>query len=134
MMKHSIAYLILIFITTLSLSCQNRSKDSSITMIDSDEMKTMLQDDQVQLVDVRTVKEFNEHYIEGAENIVYDDNFEQKLDKLDKDKPIIIYCRSGRRTAISADIMEEQGFTKIYELKGGIKRWMKEGNAIVTEN
>ena len=133
-MKHSIDYLILIFVTTISFSCQNRSKDSNITLITTEEMKTMLQDDKVQLVDVRTVKEFDEHFIEGAENIVYDDNFEQKLDKLDKEKPIIIYCRSGRRTVLSADIMEKQGFTKIYELKGGIKQWMKDGNAVLTEN
>jgi len=126
-MKHSINYLFLIFVTTLSLSCQNRSANSNITMIDSEEMKTLLQNEEMQLVDVRTVVEFNEQYIKGAQNIVYDDNFEQKLGKLEKDKPIIIYCRSGRRTALSADIMEKQGFTKIYELEGGIMQWMKEG-------
>ena len=127
-MKHSISYLILILVTTLLLSCQNKTAESTIKVIDSEEMKIMLQDDQVQLVDVRTVKEFNEHYIKGAENIVYDDNFKRKLDKLKKDKPIIVYCRSGRRSAKCTDIMEKQGFTKIYELKGGITQWMKEGN------
>ena len=128
MMKHF--KLCILLITILVLSCQNHPKDSTITMVDSEEMKTMLQDNQVQLVDVRTVKEFNEHYIKGAENIVYDDNFKQKLDTLDKDKPIIVYCRSGRRSAKCTDIMEKQGFTKIYELKGGITQWMKEENVV----
>ena len=128
MMKHF--KLSILLITILVLSCQNHPKDSTITMIDSEEMKTMLEDNQVQLVDVRTVKEFNEHYIKGAENIVYDDNFNQKLDKLEKDKPIIVYCRSGSRSAKCTDIMEKQGFTKIYELKGGITQWMKEGKPV----
>ena len=128
MMKHF--KLSILLVTLLVISCQNQRKDSTITMIDSEEVKTMLQDDQVQLVDVRTVKEFNEHYIKGAENIVYDDNFNQKLDKLEKDKPIIVYCRSGRRSAKCTAIMEKQGFTKIYELKGGITQWMKEENDI----
>ena len=129
-MKNSINYLFLIFVTTLTLSCQKRPANSSITMIDSEKMKTLLQNEDMQLVDVRTVEEFNEQYIKDAENIVYDDNFEEKLGKLEKDKPIIIYCRSGRRTALSADIMEKQGFIKIYELEGGIMQWMKEGNPI----
>ncbi|RRO25177.1 rhodanese-like domain-containing protein [Flavobacteriaceae bacterium 14752] len=99
-------------------------------MIDSQEMKTLLKNDEVQLVDVRTVKEFNENYIEGAENIVFDDNFDQKLEGLQKDKPVIVYCRSGRRSAKCADILAKRGFKKIYDLKGGITQWMKEGNEI----
>lgn len=129
-MKNLISSLIIIFATTLSISCQNRSSDSAITMIDSEEMKTLLENKAIQLVDVRTIEEFNEHYIKGAENIVYDANFEQKLILLEKDKPVIVYCRSGRRSAISADIMEKQGFTDIYELEGGIIQWMNEGNPI----
>lgn len=120
----------LIFITVLNLSCQNKRADSKITMIDSEEMKILLEENEIQLIDVRTVEEFNEHYIKGAENIVYDSNFDQKLNQLDKDKPLVVYCRSGRRSAASAEILEKKGFTKIYELKDGIIQWMKEGNPV----
>lgn len=120
----------LIFITVLNLSCQNKRADSKITMIDSEEMKILLEENEIQLIDVRTVEEFNEHYIKGAENIVYDSNFDQKLNQLDKDKPLVVYCRSGRRSAASAEILERKGFTKIYELKDGIIQWMKEGNPV----
>ncbi|MGX1024967.1 rhodanese-like domain-containing protein [Flavobacterium sp. CS20] len=127
-MKHFKISLVLILL--LSIGCKEKAKYSNITMIDSKEMKTMLKNDEVQLVDVRTVKEFNENYIEGAHNIVYDDNFDKKLDTLNKDKPIIVYCRSGRRSAKCAKILQKQGFSKIYDLKGGITQWMKEGNTI----
>lgn len=129
-MKNSIFSLILIFIMTLSISCQNRPSNSVITTIDSEEMKQLLQNDKIQLVDVRTVKEFNENYIDGAQNIVYDAEFEYKLSPLKKDKAVIVYCRSGRRSTFSADIMEKQGFTKIYELDGGIIQWMKDDNPV----
>jgi len=120
----------LILILLLSISCKDQAKYTNITMIDSKEMKTLLKNDEVQLVDVRTVKEFNENYIEGAENIVFDDDFDQKLEGLQKDKPVIVYCRSGRRSAKCADILAKRGFKKIYDLKGGITQWMKEGNKI----
>ncbi|WP_148096287.1 rhodanese-like domain-containing protein [Flavobacteriaceae bacterium 14752] len=120
----------LILILLLSIGCKEQAKYTNITMIDSQEMKTLLKNDEVQLVDVRTVKEFNENYIEGAENIVFDDNFDQKLEGLQKDKPVIVYCRSGRRSAKCADILAKRGFKKIYDLKGGITQWMKEGNEI----
>ncbi|MBS3737925.1 rhodanese-like domain-containing protein [Mesohalobacter halotolerans] len=121
---------ILILILLLSIGCKEKAKYTNITMIGGEEMKTLLKNEEVQLVDVRTVKEFNENYIEGAENIVFDDNFDQKLKGLQKDKPVIVYCRSGRRSAKCADILAEKGFKKIYDLKGGITQWKKEGNKI----
>jgi rhodanese-related sulfurtransferase len=121
--------IILVICVTFFVSCQ-KSNQPQITLINPEEMKTLLEEEEVQLVDVRTVKEFNEHYIPGAENIVFDDNFELKLDNLDKEKPIVVYCRKGRRSTKCAEILQEKGFKKIYNLKGGITQWMKEGNAV----
>lgn len=120
----------LICFVVLSTSCQNTKKDSVIKQIDNYDLKTLLQNDDVQFIDVRTEAEFSENYIKGAQNIVYDSSFEQKLDQLDKDKPIVVYCRSGRRSAASAKILEQHGFTEIYELDGGILKWIEEGNAV----
>lgn len=120
----------LLFIITLNLACNNKPTYDNITLINNQEMIDLMQTEDVQLVDVRTIKEFNEHYIEGADNIVFDADFDQKLEGLQKDKPIIVYCRSGRRSAICADILAKKGFKKIYDLKGGITQWMKEGNTV----
>ena len=109
------------------IGCSSEPKYDNITLIEPDEMLELMQTEDVQLVDVRTLKEFNEHYIKDAENIVFDDNFDQKLEGLKKDKPIIVYCRSGRRSARCAEILAQKGFKKIYDLKGGITQWMKEG-------
>lgn len=115
---------------TISIACENKPKYESITLIDSKEMLTLMQNQDVQLVDVRTVREFNEHYIKGAENIVFDENFEEKLKDLNKDKPIIVYCKIGGRSARCADILAKKGFKKIYDLKGGISQWMKDRNEV----
>lgn len=127
-MKHFKFYTVIILL--LTLGCKEKAKYSNITMIDNEEMKTLLQNEGIQLVDVRTVKEFNENYIEGAENIVFDDKFDQKIGGLQKDKPVIVYCRSGNRSAKCAEILAERGFKKIYDLKGGITQWIKDDNKI----
>lgn len=122
--------LTIICFVALSTSCQTTSKDSTVKLIDNEELKTLLKNDNIQFVDVRTEAEFSENYIKGAQNIVYDSSFEQKLDQLDKEKPVAVYCRSGRRSAASAEILEQHGFKEIYNLDGGILKWMKEGNLV----
>lgn len=78
-----------------------------------------------QLIDVRTPEEYNEGHIEGAVNIdFYADDFEQQLQqKLDKGKPVLLYCRSGSRSAQSAEQMKALGFKEMYDLKGGFMAW-----------
>lgn len=122
--------LLVVLMGILIVSCDDKPKYDNIILIDSAEMKTLLKDEDVQLVDVRTVKEFSEHYIAGAENIVFDDNFDLNLKELNKNKPVVVYCRRGRRSAKCAEILSEKGFTKIYDLKGGITQWIKEGHKV----
>lgn len=122
--------LLLVMLGIVVLSCDHKPKYDNIIIIDGEEMKTLLKNEDVQLVDVRTVNEFSEHYIAGAENIVFDDNFDLKLKDLNKDKPVVVYCRRGRRSAKCAEILSEKGFTKIYDLKGGITQWIKEGHKV----
>ncbi len=122
--------LFLVMLGVVVLSCDHKPKYDNIIIIDGEEMKTLLKNEDVQLVDVRTVNEFSEHYIAGAENIVFDDNFDLKLKDLNKDKPVVVYCRRGRRSAKCAEILSEKGFTKIYDLKGGITQWIKEGHKV----
>lgn len=81
----------------------------------------------VQLVDVRTKKEFDSGKIEGAINIDYfeKDNFITVFEKLNKNQPVYLYCRSGRRSQASAILLENMGFKEIYDLKGGFIAWTK---------
>lgn len=76
------------------------------------------------LLDVRTPEEFATGHLRGATNIDWNSSsFETEIKKLDKNKPVLIYCRSGRRSAAAADKMRSIGFTKVIELEGGILDW-----------
>jgi len=78
------------------------------------------------ILDVRTPDEFNEGHIEGAVLIPVDE-LERRLDELPKDKPIITYCRSGVRSRNAANILLENGFSKVYDMMGGIIEWINKG-------
>jgi rhodanese-related sulfurtransferase len=73
-----------------------------------------------QLLDVRTPEEVAEGALEGAQNInFYDTDFKDKLSKLDKNKPVFVYCRSGGRSGKCAQMCKDMGFKEIYDMKGG---------------
>ena len=85
----------------------------------------------VQLIDVRTPAEFAEGHIENAKNIdFYSANFDLQIDALDKSIPVILYCKSGRRSAKCVSKLNLKGFKVIYDLQGGINHWGFEGRQI----
>lgn len=81
-------------------------------------------DRSIQLVDVRTPEEFKGNHLKGAQNIcVTSDDFKEKVKILDKNKPVYVYCYKGGRSAQAALALKELGFTKIYDMDGGILLW-----------
>ncbi len=83
----------------------------------------LLETQGVVLLDVRTPEEFAEGHIEGAQLLPYDE-IAARTDELpaDKDTTIVVYCRSGRRSAIAAEELADMGYTAVYDL-GGIQSW-----------
>src|SRR5665648_47587 len=80
------------------------------------------------IIDVRTPEEFLGEHIENAVNLdYYSDTFRDDLDKLDKNKTYLIYCRSGRRSENALNIMKELDFKEVYNMLGGITKWKSEG-------
>ena len=78
------------------------------------------------ILDVRTPDEIAQGHIPGASMLnFYDDDFERKLNLMQKDKPIYVYCRSGGRSAKAAKMMKENGFGEVFNLVGGIGAWNK---------
>ena len=74
-----------------------------------------------QLIDVRTYDEYNTNRLRNAINIdFYDSLFLKRFKKFNKEDNILLYCRSGRRSLIGAEILFKNGFKKIYDLKGGV--------------
>ncbi len=85
----------------------------------------------VQLVDVRTAKEFQEGKIGSAINIdVNEPTFTTHALQLDKTKPVYVYCRSGKRSEKAAQSLMDMGFNKVYSLKGGLLKWEKRADTV----
>ena len=83
--------------------------------------KIISQKKDLKIIDVRTPEEFQLGVISGAINInLYEPNFQEEIDKLDKAKTYLIYCRSGSRSKTALEIMNHLGFETVYELDCGI--------------
>ena len=105
-----------IIIISLSLHSQNEIKS-----IDFDEYSSLSKSIDFLIVDVRTPEEYKISRINNSINInFYDEKFINMFKKIDYDKHVLIYCRSGRRSLEAVKILTDEGFGKIYDLKGGI--------------
>lgn len=101
-----------------ALSMINRNKDNSDFII----------------LDIRTLEEYESGHLENSIRIdFYSEDFEEQLDKLDKNKTYLIYCRSGNRSSKALNIMLEIGFKEVYHISGGIIEWTAEGYPIIVD-
>lgn len=120
-------YVIFCCIATISLSTScidSKIDNSEVKLVTAEEMESILELEDVQLVDVRTPKEHDEMHIANSQNIDFmSPTFEKDIEKLDKKKPVIVYCKSGGRSAKCSKKMKDAGFEKIYDLEGGISKW-----------
>lgn len=104
---------------------------NSVNNLSPEEFQAKLADKNCVVLDVRTPEEFSSGYISGAKNInFFSSNFRGEVSKLDKTRTYLVYCASGGRSAAACKIMSELGFTSVYNLKGGIHAWKKEGKPI----
>ncbi|MFD2603394.1 rhodanese-like domain-containing protein [Flavobacterium suzhouense] len=87
--------------------------------------------DKGQLIDVRTPKEYKAGHISGATNIhLYDKDFNERINKLDKDETVYVYCKAGGRSSEAVDLLKINGFQHIVELRGGTDAWTEEGQPL----
>ncbi len=77
------------------------------------------------LVDVRTPEEFASGHIQNAVNISVE-TLPARLDEVPGGTPVVVYCRSGNRSASAAQILVENGYQQVYDL-GGIRDWVAQG-------
>lgn len=84
------------------------------------------------ILDVRTPEEFESGHIEGAINLNYhSETFVGELDRLDKTRGYLVYCRTGRRSGDTVGIMTKQGFGVLYRIDGDIAKWKSEKLPVV---
>ncbi len=109
-----------ISLLTLTSYCQDK-KDHLLNAISFGKQLDTIHG---QLIDVRTIGEFNQGTISGAKNIDFmESNFLKEISKLDKNKPLYIFCKSGGRSAKAYELLKEEGFESGYELEGGFNAW-----------
>jgi len=106
-------------------SCIDSKIDNAeVKLVTAEEMQSILELEDVQLVDVRTPKEYDEIRIANSQNIDFSSpTFDDDISKLDKAKPVILYCKGGNRSAKCAQKLKSAGFEKVYDLDGGISKW-----------
>ena len=102
----------------------SRDKSDKIKSLKPSEFRKLITENSIQLVDVRTLEEFKQHKIDGAQLIdIYDANFEKIIDaSLNNSIPVAVYCHSGIRSMSAAKILAKKGYT-VYNLRGGMIFW-----------
>ena len=84
----------------------------------------------VQLIDVRRPEEYAAGHIEGAVNYNFlGTGFNKEVVQLDKNKPVLLYCRTGKRSGAASRKMQAMGFSEVYDLQGGYLNWSKSQRA-----
>ena len=117
-----------IFIFLLSFflnSCNEQFKYISV------EELNYFSEDEFELLDVRTLEEFQSGHISRAINIdFFSTNFIDEIKEFDTSLNLILYCRTDNRSSKSAKILADNDFKNIYVIKGGIEKWISEGNPV----
>ena len=123
----------LIFILIILFSCN--LSDKIINEITIADFKSLNSVEDIQLIDVRTIEEYNSGYIDGALNIdFYKFSFIDSINVLDKSKTTVVYCKSGNRSSKSALMMKSLGFKNVYNLKEGMNGWLSNRNEIILDS
>ncbi|WP_426431036.1 rhodanese-like domain-containing protein [Winogradskyella sp. HB-48] len=115
----------LLIAISLGTSCiDSKIENAEVKLVTAEEMQSILELEDAQVVDVRTKKEYDEGHIENSQNIDYNSpTFDEDIEKLDKTKPVILYCKGGTRSAKCAGKLKDAGFEKVYDLDGGLSKW-----------
>ena len=137
-----IRQLFILAATFLLFSCSNAQNqrannnvvqsENVIERVSAEKFKQLVESGDGIILDVRTPEEVDQGYINGASTInFYDEDFESKLNLIQKDKPVYVYCKAGGRSGKAAEMMKKNGFKKVYNLEGGMNSWMGYGYTIV---
>lgn len=107
-----------------------RHTDASVT-----EMKKVVEaKKKVVMLDVRTPEEVAEGKVQGAVIIDWNDKkFEEKIEQLDKNKIVYVYCASGGRSKMAQELLIEKGFIEVHNVLGGMEAWKDAGYETVKE-
>ena len=129
LLKKSFILLSILAFTLTSLS--SCAQQSDVNHVDSPTFADIISKNDGIILDVRTTQEFAQGHIEDATLISTNDpQFVSKINLLQKDKAIYVYCLTGSRSNAVARYMYKNGFTNVYNLKRGVMEWQRYGYAL----
>jgi rhodanese-related sulfurtransferase len=104
-------------------ACESKAQPK--TTISPDAFEKGIAGKEVQILDVRTQTEYNNGHLKNAflADWTQPEIFEERIKSLEKDKPVYTYCLSGARSSAAAARLKEAGFTKVYNMEGGMSAW-----------
>ncbi len=108
------------------------SSSSSAIDLSVTEFSSKVAEAGVITLDVRTPGEYAEGHLEGAQLIdLQSGNFENEISSLDKNATYAVYCRSGNRSGQAVKVMQDAGFTSVFNMNGGVIDWANAGLPLV---
>ncbi|MCH2215850.1 MAG: rhodanese-like domain-containing protein [Flavobacteriales bacterium] len=137
-MKTQIVSLLLL-IPFAFISCtrtgQSEQGGSSLGVVSVEEAISLLEKEEIVLIDVRTPAEVSSGYIEGSLHWNYHewDAFITNAKTLDKSKPVMVYCKAGGRSGKTANYLSEQGFESVYDIRGGMNEWLAQNKPVIKD-
>jgi rhodanese-related sulfurtransferase len=81
------------------------------------------------VLDVRTAEEYVGGHVPGAVNIPHD-QVAARLAEVPKDREVVLYCRSGRRAQLAAEVLAENGYARLQHLQGDMTAWAEQGRPV----
>lgn len=122
----------ILFISIISGCLSSTTPSEKVRHIDVSvqQAKEMIDRGEVFILDVRTQEEYNEGHIMDS-TLIPVDELDSRLKELPRDKKILVYCGTGRRSLTASEKLENSGFTQLYNMKGGITEWKNAGYNVV---
>lgn len=100
-------------------------------VISLDQFKNLKKENNLQLVDLRGASEYKTGHINGAENI-FVGTIEKNLEKLSKDRRVVIHCQGGDRSSIAYSILKKHGYNNVLNYSAGMNEWVNQNNPVTT--
>lgn len=122
---------VLAALAALLVSCAPTASPQQTSLSEASEL--VAKESNLQILDVRRPEEYRAGHLKGATRITWGEpDFEKRvLARVDRDQPVLVYCRSGRRSTAATQAMQELGYQQLHNLEGGITAWQKAGKEVV---
>ncbi len=106
--------------------------ETRFTELTTEEARALIARDDPLILDVRTPQEFYSGHLEKA-TLIPLQQLEPRVEEIEahRDRPVLLYCRSGNRSTVAAEILMRHGFKDLYNLRYGIRDWIQEGHPVV---